>query len=817
MKNICCILLFVSLTFLNVSHATTYYWVRATAGNWTTANSWSLTSAGAPLPATFPGALDIAVFNNGGSGTCTIAANATVTTFSMAATFTGTVQMNSGITLTVSSSMWIASGTFTQAAGIVMDNGTFDMPGGTYTGGSGTFTCIANFNKNGGAMTAPALMDLSGSFYIFYLSGSFNNNGGTVIMRGATPWLSPGFPLWNLVLQPTTTMTMTTANVDINNSLTLNGTGFIRINGANLYLWGPTLNLNNTSTGGGGTGSVTFIGGSNVTVTSTVPAGQCRLPNVTFQKSGNGFTIVNTMTVDGNMTNIANAVTTAYNSTSVIALTGAAPVITMRNTSNFADFRLCDVTIMSGCAAVLGERLYFRSLRIEVGGSLDVSASNYLLDMSGNWNNLNSTTTSFNERQGTVRMYSGTIYAAIAGGESFYDLILDDPVNSQSVITLNSRITIINSMASTFYSTFNVVYGSSSNFVVFLDNATVGPALWPYQTFAITGPVIKVGNDAFSFPCGDVVAGVVYPRPICMSAPVATNESFIAQYYHANSDPTYSHALRDPTLLTMSDCEYWAFGRIAGTSSVYVSLGWYAPLMGSCQVTTPPDLRVARWNGSMWVNEGQSATTGNATMGTVTSATVQSAISAYTLGSSTTANPLPIELISFAAQPVDHTVQLSWSTATETNNDYFTVERSQDGITVESIDTIDGAGNSTHELHYSVTDSHPYSGTSYYRLKQVDYNGQHTWSEWKMVEVPVTETLSLWPNPSNGTINLQLPGDETAEWTMTVSDITGNVVAKKSGQGPDMRVLSLDLPVGSYVLIMQSSSEIYCKQIVIAE
>ena len=86
--------------------------------------------------------------------------------------------------------------------------------------------------------------------------------------------------------------------------------------------------------------------------------------------------------------------------------------------------------------------------------------------------------------------------------------------------------------------------------------------------------------------------------------------------------------------------------------------------------------------------------------------------------------PLPIDLIYFRAQNEDKSVDLFWETATETNNDFFTIERSLDGINFESIANIKGAENSSIALTYQFTDTNPLSGTSYYRLKQTDYDGQ---------------------------------------------------------------------------------------------
>lgn len=91
--------------------------------------------------------------------------------------------------------------------------------------------------------------------------------------------------------------------------------------------------------------------------------------------------------------------------------------------------------------------------------------------------------------------------------------------------------------------------------------------------------------------------------------------------------------------------------------------------------------------------------------------------------------PLPIELLSFTAHSVEEGCQLEWVTATELNNDYFTLEKSVDGKQTEDVGIVNGAGTSTNTLNYSLIDEHPYVGVSYYRLKQTDYDGRFEYSE----------------------------------------------------------------------------------------
>jgi hypothetical protein len=94
---------------------------------------------------------------------------------------------------------------------------------------------------------------------------------------------------------------------------------------------------------------------------------------------------------------------------------------------------------------------------------------------------------------------------------------------------------------------------------------------------------------------------------------------------------------------------------------------------------------------------------------------------------------LPIELVSFdAGKNEEQRVTLTWVTASEINNNFFTIERSKNGFDFVPILNIPGAGNSTSTLHYSIEDENPLEGDNYYRLKQTDYDGAFTYSERNM-------------------------------------------------------------------------------------
>ncbi|MBL8002957.1 MAG: T9SS type A sorting domain-containing protein [Flavobacteriales bacterium] len=165
---------------------------------------------------------------------------------------------------------------------------------------------------------------------------------------------------------------------------------------------------------------------------------------------------------------------------------------------------------------------------------------------------------------------------------------------------------------------------------------------------------------------------------------------------------------------------------------------------------------------------------------------------------------LPIELGGFEAQPIDQQVKLDWWTASETNNDLFVIERSADAMTFEAIGTVDGAGNSTSAIGYDWVDEDPLSGTSYYRLRQIDLDGLFSFSEIRSVHFHGTaHTTTAFPNPATDLITLQVEAGRDAACDIEVIDAQGRVVQRMRTalrEGPNQVELRLDdVAEGHYI------------------
>jgi hypothetical protein len=156
-------------------------------------------------------------------------------------------------------------------------------------------------------------------------------------------------------------------------------------------------------------------------------------------------------------------------------------------------------------------------------------------------------------------------------------------------------------------------------------------------------------------------------------------------------------------------------------------------------------------------------------------------------------NILPITLLNFTAEKNGKSVLLKWTTASETNNDYFEIEKSADGINFRIFAKIKGAGSSSQSVDYSHQDSNPFTGTSYYRLKQVDLDGRFTYSSIRTVLFNSNAVFSIAPNPSKGSFTVQSAKGGMFE----LLDATGKVL-KSYTISSTQQTIHPSLPAGMY-------------------
>ncbi len=174
-----------------------------------------------------------------------------------------------------------------------------------------------------------------------------------------------------------------------------------------------------------------------------------------------------------------------------------------------------------------------------------------------------------------------------------------------------------------------------------------------------------------------------------------------------------------------------------------------------------------------------------------------------TLGSvSFEESPLPVKLLQFDAQAEADSVRISWSTADETNNAFFAIQRSTNGFDFEDLLFQSGNGNSQVVRDYEVVDNDPLNGTNYYRLRQVDFNGYEELSEVRRVTVERKEVndLMVYPNPASQYLKVKVAGSKE-RGTLLIRNGQGmTVLSRGLGANNNMEMDISGLKEGMYLL-----------------
>ncbi len=151
----------------------------------------------------------------------------------------------------------------------------------------------------------------------------------------------------------------------------------------------------------------------------------------------------------------------------------------------------------------------------------------------------------------------------------------------------------------------------------------------------------------------------------------------------------------------------------------------------------------------------------------------------YTVGTNCLVTPVPVTLVNYTASLLgDGRVAIGWSTANEMNNDYFVVEKSLNGVSFTELQRVVGSTYSILPIHYKAFDANPLIGKNYYRLTQVDKDGQKRVYEIKTINVEKqSKALSIFPNPvKEGVLNVKLAVPATGRLSYRVLGIESKLV-----------------------------------------
>lgn len=465
-------------------------------------------------------------------------------------------------------------------------------------------------------------------------------------------------------------------------------------------------------------------------------------------------------------------------------------------------------------SASIGAAAECKTITIKSGATLTTSGSNNL-DVYGDWNNSGT----FNYNTGTIS-FRGGVTQNINSANTFYNLTVNETAGGS--VTLNQPITVNKTLTLT---AGNIITTSTNLLSMIAGSDVSGGSASSY----VDGPMKKIGTTAFTFPVGN---GGNYAR-IGIGVPTVS-ESFTAQYFKTGYGSYTMATSPTPVLNNISSLEYWTLGR-EGTANATVTLFSENAAFSGITDCSNNDLRVAHFNTgtNKWENNnetGTAVTLSSGTCGTssgkvfVVSGGNVTSFSPFTLGTKNGANPLPIELVFFSALCKDAVSYINWTTASETNNDFFTLERSLNGLNFSIVSTIRAAGNSTSLANYEYIDLLDYTSKEsvvYYRLKQTDFDGKHKYSDIITTKClgPEFELVTIMPNPTRSlfTVFFNSPSHNEPV-TIEVRDMIGRIIHSKDGlTKTGGNIVNIDIShaeSGVYFVVIKNNNASFIEKII---
>lgn len=186
-------------------------------------------------------------------------------------------------------------------------------------------------------------------------------------------------------------------------------------------------------------------------------------------------------------------------------------------------------------------------------------------------------------------------------------------------------------------------------------------------------------------------------------------------------------------------------------------------------------------------------------------------------GTGTEDSSLPVTWMAFEAfENEDQEVELHWSTASELNNDRFEIEKSFDGRTFHVIGQIVGNGTTNSMSDYQFTDTDPFNGINYYRLRQVDYDGTDDYSELVSVFVDVQReyNITLSPNPTFDVTTLSIEWESDDDYAVGIFDMMGRNLGVVHSKFSKLNLDLSTLPKGMYIIKIHTGDRVVARKLI---
>jgi len=652
---------------------------------------------------------------------------------------------------------------------------------------SGTF-----LNSGNVSWTTGSSMVITGTYIHNTVSSSTNALGAATISPGST-WIYRGNSFIpaaafagrtyaNLTIDGngfTLQMQGTTNGLVVNGDFTILGTGVIvnnQMGSSNTYN-GSFNNLatfqNNT------TGTMNFNGSFTNSGTMSSTATGANNFNDNFTNNGS-FTnaATGTNTFAGNFEN--NGTITNSTGTQIYSFTGNGKTIGGASTTTFETFSIAssasitlasNIVIASGFNGTNAGTLNCGMSMISGTGATMTLAAGSTTIIAYN-NGISATILTTNKNYSTNANYE---FQGISTGTF--------PSNPQTVnnITFNNNSGVSMACDITATGTVNLASGNlnlNSYILTFSGNIAGAPS-WGSSIgnyiIALSGSLRRNNPSTTIFPVG---TGTQY-------LPCRLNG---AGTFNVNISPT-SAGLSEPSLALPTQWD------INGSGTLNMEFQWPTDIFG-------PDAYLYKFDGATWTTvAGPVMVDGTGPL--TASFSGIGCCSGFTVGGF---GALPIELVYFQASKNGGKVNLKWQTASELNNSHFIIEKSLDGKTFWEIDNVDGMGTSLNRHDYTITDETPATGINYYRLKQVDFDGQFSYSKLVSVAFRDENRILLYPTLAHDQITLEFEDETTGFEELIAFDRMGKPVKGVqvlNSQNGSIELGVSSLPSGSYFIKVQ--------------